>query len=77
MGVVIWPDVGEILAVAFGPPERAIEAADAVPGVAVPAVEIPLDQSVDDEIADSHHQCMLQCEDRGKVGTWQVEDCVW
>ncbi len=48
-------DVTEVLAVALGSSQRPVKSADAIPGVAVEAVQIPLDQAIDNEVADCAH----------------------
>lgn len=45
-------DVAKALAVGLGALQRTVEAADPVAGESVETVQVPLDQPVDDEIAD-------------------------
>lgn len=53
------PDVAEVLVCLLRPAQGTVETADPVPGIAVEAVEVPLDQSVDDEVADAVHKAPL------------------
>src|SRR5690625_3129079 len=44
-------DIGKVFPVFLCPPQGAVKAADAIPRVAVPLVQIPFNEPIDDEIA--------------------------
>src|SRR5690625_164274 len=47
-----WSNVGEVFVISLSATHRAVEATYAVTGVPVPLVQAPLDESIDNKIAD-------------------------